>query len=139
MRNNNQMEARRWLQQAEFDLRVARWNARGEFWSQVCFMSQQTAEKALKAYLYAVRERNIAGHALLELVRRCSNYDEEFRNLFRECRRLSRYYIITRYPNSLLGPIPAEHFDQEEAEEAMQMCERIINIVAEKINALNQE
>lgn len=45
-------EAKKWLRQAEADLKACRDNLKdGNFeWS--CFQTQQSAEKALKAYLY---------------------------------------------------------------------------------------
>lgn len=44
-------EARRWFQQAAFDLR-ARWNVEGAFHDTACFLAQQAAEKALKSLLH---------------------------------------------------------------------------------------
>ena len=46
-------EAERWLAQARRDLDDARYAAAGERWNLACFLAQQAAEKALKAYLYA--------------------------------------------------------------------------------------
>lgn len=46
-------EAERWLAQARRDLDDARYVAAGGRWNLACFLAQQAAEKALKAYLFA--------------------------------------------------------------------------------------
>jgi HEPN domain-containing protein len=48
-------EAERWFRQTFYDLQAARWNLEGGFFSTVCFLAQQSGEKALKALLYAKR------------------------------------------------------------------------------------
>ncbi len=47
-------EAKRWLRQAENDLEFARLGLREGFFSQACFLAQQSAEKAVKAIGYAL-------------------------------------------------------------------------------------
>ena len=42
-------EAERWLRQAENDLEFAKSGHKEGFFSQVCFLTQQIAEKAVKA------------------------------------------------------------------------------------------
>ncbi|NIS70807.1 MAG: HEPN domain-containing protein [Proteobacteria bacterium] len=44
-------ESKRWLEQAEYDLRTAQWNAQGKLYAPACFWTQQATEKAAKAYL----------------------------------------------------------------------------------------
>ena len=53
-------EARRWYQQARYDLKAARWNMEGEFFDTACFLSQQAAEKSLKSLLYYLGGRRNA-------------------------------------------------------------------------------
>lgn len=131
--NNNLKEGRRWLSQAKFDLEVAQWLLEGKFWWEACFKSQQIGEKALKAYLYAQGRRAVLGHALLELGRACGEFDADFHELQPVYRRLDRYYITTRYPNGLPGLVPAEYFEEDEAREAVNLAERIIELVKGKI------
>jgi len=92
-------------------------------------MSQQAAEKALKAYCYLKGERTVLGHSLLALIRKCNKYRRDFLNLEKECKTLDKYYIISRYPNGLPGLTPAEYFDQEEAEKAIGQASKIIRFV----------
>jgi len=137
--NNNIEEGQRWLSQAQFDLEAAKWLLKGAFWWEVCFKCQQIGEKALKAYLYAQGKRAVLGHSLLELGRACSEFEAEFKQLESTYRRLDRYYIITRYPNGLPGLIPAEYFEEDEAGEAVDLAERIIALVRDKIEAKGSE
>jgi len=126
MNDQNLDEAQRWLQQARHDLDVARWNAKGKFWSDACFMAQQASEKALKAFCYAQGERHVVGHALLVLVRRCAKYDSRFEGVEPLCKQLDKYYVITRYPNGLPGLIPADYFDEDEADESLKAADAIL-------------
>ena len=45
-------QLRRWLEQAEHQLEVTDTLLESGFWSDVCFMAEQTAHMALKALLY---------------------------------------------------------------------------------------
>ena len=133
---HNLEEGGRWLSQARFDLEATRWLLKGRFWWEVCFKSQQTSEKALKAYLYARGKRAVLGHALLELGRECARFDVDFEKLSSDYRQLDRYYITTRYPNSLPGSIPAEYFEEDEAREALALAEQIVTLVENKLQVL---
>ncbi len=53
MRNNPQHEGQRWLEQAQVDLKWTRHLHKEGAYHLVCFLAQQVAEKALKAFLYA--------------------------------------------------------------------------------------
>ena len=133
MKDNNQVESTRWLEQARTDLKVAEWSLKGKFYANTCFMSQQAGEKALKAFCYLKGERAVLGHSLLELLRKCSKYDKSFRRLEKESKKLDKYYIITRYPNGLPGLVPSEYFDQDEAKEAIRFAQSIIEMVGQKL------
>lgn len=122
-------EAKRWLVQAEYDLQSARHSAEGGFYASACFQAQQTAEKALKGFLYARGERIVMGHSVAELCARCAEYGEAFDRLRRRLMVLDRFYIPTRYPNGLPGGIPAEVYLLEDAQEALQLAEEAIDLV----------
>ncbi len=61
MRPEPRAEGRRWLAQAENDLRFAELAAREGFFAQACFNSQHAAEEALKAFLYARGAEQVMG------------------------------------------------------------------------------
>jgi len=45
MASQRQAEARRWYQQASYDLKAARWNIQGGFNDTSCFLAQQAVRK----------------------------------------------------------------------------------------------
>jgi HEPN domain-containing protein len=57
-------EAQRWLEQARRDLDDAEFAASGSRWNLACFLAQQSAEKALKAYLYWQGAEAVWGHSV---------------------------------------------------------------------------
>ena len=132
MRDNNQIEGKRWLKQAKDDLKVAKWSLKGEFYANTCFMAQQASEKAFKAFCYLKGERAVLGHSLLEFLRKCAKYDKSFKILEKESKKLDKYYIISRYPNGLPGLVPSEYFDQDEAKEAIRFAEKIVKAAEER-------
>jgi HEPN domain-containing protein len=52
---NSNYEAKRWLKQAIEDYETAQGLFKVERYNCVCFLSQQAAEKSLKAFLYFIR------------------------------------------------------------------------------------
>ena len=125
MRNPD--ESLRWLQEAASELETARWDLKGGRHSAVCFWTHQAAEKALKAFLYAMNQEHLFEHSLAKLLERCAEAEKGFEALRESCRILERYYIPTRYPNGLPYPaVPAESFTKGEAEEAIRLCESVL-------------
>ncbi len=74
MRNDPYIEGRRWLEQAQTDLKWARHLLDAGAYYLVCFLAQQTAEKALKALLYAQGESLVLGHSVRQLSQRAAEY-----------------------------------------------------------------
>jgi HEPN domain-containing protein len=134
--NHNLEEAHRWLTQAGHDADAAALNAREGYAALACFLAQQAAEKALKAYLYGQGERLVVGHATYLLLKRCQTYENSFLELQDVCRRLDQYYIPTRYPNGLPGGIPHEVYTPDQAEEAIAGTRRVLDQVKQFIPPL---
>lgn len=127
--NQNLTEGERWLAQARFDLAAAAHNAAGGFPALACFLAQQAAEKALKAFLYSKGERAVLGHSSFLLLKKCIEYDAEFEPLSDSCRQLDQYYITTRYPNGLPGGVPHEMFGRGQADSAIAGAQTILERV----------
>ncbi len=120
----------KWLKQAEADLKAAKDSLNDENYEWSCFQSQQSGEKALKAYLYEKGYTTIVTHSLKELLRACSKFDESFNMLSKDARNLDMYYIPTRYPNGLGGDLaPTEFYEKEDAEGCISSAELILNAV----------
>ncbi len=133
MKKDKKTEARNWFAQAytefedAFDL-----EKRGRFYLAL-FLYQQAAEKALKAFLFLKGEEELFTHSVKELISIAAAYHKDFEKV-KLAKDLDRYYISTRYPNSLAGNVPAEFFDHpEECERAQKLAKGVIELVEEKI------
>lgn len=126
MTDRNRREAERWLRQAEHDRDAARLNRDHGFHEHACFLAQQSAEKALKAFLYDRGQGPVFGHSTLALAQECAGLEAAFRDLEGSCRRLDQLYIPTRYPNGLPDNIPHEFYDRTLADQALADVDRVI-------------
>ncbi len=129
MRRSPLDEGLRWLEQAEEDLRWARLLAREGGHHLACFLAQQVAEKALKAYLYAQGEELVLGHAVDSLCARAAAHEAAFAAGRRRWAILDSHYVPTRYPNALPDGIPARVYNREAAEEAVALAGDVVATV----------
>jgi HEPN domain-containing protein len=65
--------AQRWLRQAEHDLRIAGGHHERADYSDACFMAEQAAQKALKAFLIRIMTRP-DGNAYARMQNKAGNY-----------------------------------------------------------------
>ena len=126
-------EGARWFRQAERDLEDAAFNRQGERYNLACFLCQQAAEKAVKAYLYRRGAEDVWGNSLLDLCEDAKIFEMYFDTIKAEARQLDKYYDITRYPQYLPSGIPAEAFDDIDAERAIELAEIVVRFVGERI------
>ncbi|MBI3443588.1 HEPN domain-containing protein [Candidatus Woesebacteria bacterium] len=116
------------------DTKPNRYNLLGlHFYTPACFLAQQAAEKALKAYLLAhgVALETIKIHTLIRLIKECLRFSPEFSELKSKCQLLDRYYISTRYPPDA-GPL--SEFTDNEAEEAITYAQEVIEFIDENVS-----
>ena len=88
----------------------------------ICFHSQQSAEKYLKAYLVFLDQDFPKTHALEDLVLLASVKDPECKKLFTIASELSPYAVEIRYPESISPSV-------EDAREAVQSANAIMTYV----------
>ncbi len=129
MRRSALEEGKRWMEQAEEDLRWAKDLAERGGYHLACFLAQQVGEKALKAFLYAQGEEIVLGHSVERLCQSASQWEGEFGERVRRWSILDGYYVPTRYPNSLPGSIPARVYTQDAAQGAVRLAEEIVDFV----------
>lgn len=129
MKPSPREEGTRWLLQARQDISDAEYAHIGERFNLTCFLAQQAAEKAIKGYLYAQGRSLVIGHSVARLCRDAAGFDPEFEDLRRRAAPLDKYYIPTRYPNGLPGGIPAEAFDEIDADRALELARYVIQFV----------
>lgn len=118
-----------WLDEAEDDLSSAEILLREGKYSKVCFLSQQAAEKAIKALSMVKYGKYDGIHSVSELLRRVNASE----NLIEIGEVLDRYYIPTRYPNAWPYGAPCRHYRRSDAEEAFNYAKRIIEYVRSHI------
>ena len=133
---NPKETAQRWLTQAEHSLRVARLLFDNREWSDTCFQSEQTAQMALKAFLYLKGRRSVRIHSVRELALDCAKEDDEFSSFVALGGVLDRYYLASRYPDAVPAPaVPFETFDDEEASRAFEAAQVIVATVRARVQA----
>ncbi len=125
MRGSPRDEGRRWLEQAQVDLHWARHLQTEGAYYLVCFLAQQLAEKALKAFLYAQGEELVIGHSVRQLCQRAVAYEPQLLDYLEAWGILDSYYIPTRYPNALPDDIPARVYNREASSSALTLAEAV--------------
>lgn len=116
----------RWLAQAEADLKTAK-DCRddGNYYASA-FFSQQSAEKAIKGFLYSKGFRALVTHSVVELLREAEKSAEPFKELIDYGKELDRHYIGSRYPNFYPAGAPYEYYTKEMAEKCSNYAESIL-------------
>lgn len=136
MKSGNREEGSRWLRQAKQDLDDAVFAEGGHRYNLACFLAQQAAEKALKAFLFSQGAEHVWGHSAIELCNDAVQFDKQFLEIKADAAALDTYDIPTRYPNGLPGGIPAEAYQQEDAVSAIDKAKRIISIIDGKLRII---
>jgi HEPN domain-containing protein len=116
-----------WLKQAQQDLRYARAALEDDFFAWVCFVCQQCAEKALKAFLVDKMGSIQKTHRLLALVEQCEKIDPLFSALRPKLDVLNQYYAPTRYADLHGSIAPYEQYTREMAEEAIGFAQDVLD------------
>ena len=118
-----------WFRQAENDLEWAKYSMKGGFYAQVCFVCQQCAEKALKAFCLSQGYDAIRTHSLFQIIKSLGENGE----LERCARELDIYYISARYPDALPAGAPFELMSMEQASRALESAETIIDVIRKRL------
>ena len=129
------MDARRYLKQAESDVRLVQEQILSNMPKNnehACFVAQQAVEKALKAALYfaetGLTEENRSRNDVLTLalhLRQTAGCE----GLLEHAKVVSKYYIPTRYPDAAHAQCPCENFSADDAQRALQAAEQTVAIV----------
>ncbi|XP_031565981.1 sacsin-like [Actinia tenebrosa] len=139
--NPQRKEARRWMKQAKDDLSAAKClhDQETPFYSFVCFLCQQSAEKAFKGALYSacgIAENQLETHDVLNLAYEITEIDGSPSDIAQLASKLKNYYEKTRYPHYHHGGlIPSDAFTRENAEEALEVAAAVLEKIEEFITA----
>jgi HEPN domain-containing protein len=111
-----------WFRQAEGEYKWARDAFDAGNWALVCYLSQQTSEKALKALAFSQGVQQVRSHSTFEIAQSLKINGE----LAEAARILDQYYMTTRYPDALPGGAPCDMFVRSQAEEALHLANLFI-------------
>lgn len=124
---NDSLSAKDWLEKACEDIKVAEYLCNtSEFYADVCFHAQQSAEKSLKAFLIYHREVSRKVHLLKVLPQDCIKYDSTLENIVGHLEFLDKLYIPTRYPFKV-------EFNQEKVKKSIEFAKTILETIKSKI------
>jgi HEPN domain-containing protein len=132
--NDPGLEASRWYRQAENDLAFAKRGLEEGYYSQVCFLCQQSGEKAVKSIHYHNGERFVPGHSIHALLKKLEPDFPEVNVLLETGGLLDQFYIPTRYPNGLPEGAPYEIYTQMQAKQAVDLAQKLLDFAKQKIS-----
>ena len=115
-----------WLRQAERNLKSAEANMQSGIYEEVCYESQQVAEKAIKALLdfYHMEAR---GHSVTLLLKKLNiNVPKEVEDCVQE---LDKHYIPSRYPDVYDEGAPADYYNERDARECLECGRKVLEWV----------
>lgn len=128
MTSSNKIQFKEWARYADEDLEIAELAIReGGPPNQICFHTQQAAEKYLKGFLVFKGKEFEKSHLLRYLLDLCVILDSSFRDLEEDVIFLTQFYIETRYP----GDIPT--FNVQQAKEAFWAATRIKEFIKDRV------
>lgn len=133
-------EGHRWLGTARQDLAAAQSLLDTGHYAQACFLSQQAAEKAIKGLWYSI-DADPWGHSIQKLLTElpgCPTISAD-EHLKRLGAKLDRLYIPTRYPNGIPDLTPGETYCDDDAREAIQDAETVIQVVSDAIPSTDDD
>lgn len=117
--------ARDWFAQAENDVAWAQVSLDAGFYSQVCYISQQIGEKALKALALKRGFDEVKSHSIRKIAEELGLNGD----VAEAARILDIYYISARYPDGLPEGSPFESFGESQAVEALNWASLILERV----------
>jgi HEPN domain-containing protein len=121
--------SRDWLAQAKNDLGWAKVSLEAGYYSQVCFICQQAAKKALKAVAFSRGMTAVLSHSIRTIANELELNDE----IEKAGKKLDLYYISARYPDGLPEGAPFESFDKSQADEAIKLAQIVLTIADAEI------
>jgi HEPN domain-containing protein len=123
------------MRQAKRDLENAEYELKGGFFEWSCFLSQQAAEKAIKAVFQRIHAEAF-GNSVSVLLEKLPRAIKPAKSMIDMARELDRAYVAARYPNEYPEGAPYEFYTKEEAtrllkyaKEIVEYCEGILSRV----------
>lgn len=117
----------RWITAARSDLAAANDLYTHGHYHQCAFHAQQAAEKSLKGLLRLLGHVPW-GHSCSDLLSQVEEMlpNQVFPGLTAAVERLDSHYIPSRYPDAFPSGVPADHYNEGEAQQALDDAQAII-------------
>ncbi|MBI5036147.1 HEPN domain-containing protein [Candidatus Micrarchaeota archaeon] len=128
MQDNNRTAFEKWFSQSEYDLKAAKRSMAQNDYEWACFQSQQSAEKALKAYLMLKGKRDLMTHSVYALLKEATANEKTLEKCM-DCKALDQYYISTRYPEGLPDGIPHDFYKEGDAKKCISYAGRLLSAI----------
>lgn len=122
---------RNWLMFAKEDLKAAELSLAGDLHNIVCFHSQQTVEKLLKAFYLFYFDSIPKTHDLEAIAKRLKQKEEKILEFEEKIRWLNKFYVPTRYPDALPGSLPEGLPDKDDAQNSLTYAKEIYRFATE--------
>jgi len=127
-----------WLREAEADFKHAKNCLKTKSYNWACFVAQQSAEKALKAFIMAsLRKRPLHTHDLIRLYNEAKSKLMLPNEIAESLGELSSYYTLARYPNAGLTR-PSIGIAKTQTERALATAERVLKAVKNALKSFEQ-
>jgi len=130
----NEERVKEWILKAKNDLKIGKdeIKTKNPATDAICFHMQQCVEKYLKAFLTLKNKEFRKTHDLTELIKNCSDIDNEFEKLYElNVDSLTEYATELRYPGDFLFP------SIEETKKAIELTEKVIKFMNKKLKDLD--
>jgi len=123
---------KKWVSFAEEDLKMAELAFNEKIFNQTCFHAQQCIEKLLKSLIIQCGKIQPKSHKIADLLMLTEGiFAEPFK---KELLLLDRFYIPTRYPDTLPGILESGLPSETDAKEALETAIKCYEIVIKNLN-----
>lgn len=126
----NATRYKNWYDSALDDYEWAVGSFKDSKFSQCCFICQQVGEKAIKSLAMYKGAQIIKGHSISKLASMLK-INGEIENAGKK---LDLYYISARYPDAFPEGIPSDYFTKDQAEEALNLAQKILDKIKSLIS-----
>jgi HEPN domain-containing protein len=117
-----------WIEKAEGDFNAAGRELRvrkNPAWHVTCFLSQQCAEKYLKAFLEYHGQEVPKIHHLIDLIKSCKEIDPALEILRADLDQLKQYAVRVRYPGTVV--------DKDDAKSAYEAGKAVRQAIRQRL------
>jgi HEPN domain-containing protein len=88
----------------------------------ICYLSQQSAEKALKGFIALHNDTPPKTHNLVDLCMLCEQYDTASKSVLRQLEYLNQFSVMPRYPHEM-------SINDEDAKRAIQYAKIVYELI----------